>query len=67
MGLFSPSKRAKHKSFSYEPRFYDPKKDEDMRRRLRVKRTSRHRRRDKSSLLYLLLLLGFAAYIYYLL
>jgi len=63
MGLFRPGGR-KNKSFSYEPRYYDPEKDEDLKRRMRAGR-KRHNRRSPMSLLYLLGLLLFALFIYH--
>jgi len=63
MSLFRPSKRKKPNKFGYEPRFYNPDKDEDIKRRMRVKRR-RKRRRSPMSLLYFLGLLLFALYIY---
>lgn len=53
----------KPRKFDYEPRFYDPSKDEDIKRRMRVSRKSR--RRDPTSLLYLIGLLLFTLYIYH--
>lgn len=61
MGLFRPGK--KPRKFDYEPRYYDPSKDEDLKRRMRVKRKS-SRRRNSTSLLYLLGLLLFTLYLY---
>lgn len=63
MGLFIPSRKAKNRRFSYEPRFYDPKKDEDLKRRMRIKSRAR-RRRNPAGLLYFFALLIFAIYIY---
>jgi hypothetical protein len=61
MGLFRPGK--KPRKFDYEPRFYDPSDDEDLKRRMRVKsRTSQ--RRSPTSLLYLAGLLLLTLYIY---
>ena len=62
MAMFMP-KRRQPRRFSYEPRFYNPEKDENLKRRMEVGR--RHnRRRSKSNLITLLFLLAFAAYIY---
>ena len=67
MNLFVP-RRAKHRRFSYEPRYYDPSKEEDLKRRLRIQRRSRAKRRGRfTSLLYFAALLLFAVYIYNLL
>lgn len=52
----------KPRNFDYEPRFYDPSKDEDIKRRMRVSRKSR--RRNPTSILYLIGLLIFTIYIY---
>lgn len=64
MGLFLPGRKVKPRSFSYEPRFYDPKKDESLKRRMQVHRRSR-RRRSPLGLLYFLGLLVFSLYIYF--
>lgn len=63
MGLFIPNRRVKHRRFSYEPRFYDPKKEESIKRRMRVGSRAR-RRRSPLGLLYFAGLLLFAIYIY---
>ena len=55
-------KKKKPRKFDYEPRFYDPSKEEDIKRRMRIGRRSR--RRNPTSLLYLLGLLIFTLYIY---
>lgn len=61
MGIIG-GRRRKPRKFDYEPRFYNPKKDEDIKRRMRIQRRSR--RRNPTSLLYLLGLLLFTLYIY---
>lgn len=61
MGIIG-GRRRKPRKFDYEPRFYDPQKEEDLKRRMRIGRESR--RRNSSSLLYLLGLLIFTLYIY---
>ena len=63
MGLFIPDRKVKPRRFSYEPRHYDPTKDESLKRRMRIKSRSR-RRRSPVGLLYFLALLLFAIYIY---
>ena len=65
MGLFMPGSRAKHRRFSYEPRFYDPKKDEDLRRRMRIKSLSRRKRRNPAGILLFAILLAMAVFIYF--
>lgn len=62
MGLFTPGRRARHRTFSYEPRFYDPKKEEKLRQRMRIQ--SRVRRRNPAGLVYFLLLLGICIWMY---
>ena len=62
MGLFVPSRKAKPRRFSYEPRYYDPTKDESLKRRMRIH--SKARRRSPLGLLYFLVFLFFAIYIY---
>jgi len=62
MGLFTPSRRRKPKRFDYEPRFYNPEKEEDLKRRMRVKRR-KNRQRSPLSILYLIGLLVFALFI----
>lgn len=60
----------KPRRFDYEPRYYKPEEDEElkrrerMRRRMQVQSRARRNRRDKSALFYLLGLLAFAFYVY---
>ena len=63
MGLFIPGKRVRNRKFSYEPRFYDPKKDEKLKRRMRIQAHNR-RRRSPMGLVYFILLFAMAIYIY---
>lgn len=37
--LGTSRRRPKHRRFSYEPRFYDPSKDERLKKRMRIERT----------------------------
>ena len=62
MGLFTPGRRAKHRKFSYEPRFYNPEKEEKLKRRMRIQ--SKVRRKDPAGLIYFLLLAGLAIWMY---
>jgi hypothetical protein len=62
MGLFIPSKKATHRRFSYEPRFYDPEKEEKLKKRIRIK--SKVRRRSPSKSVFLMALVMLAAWIY---
>ena len=63
MGFLFQNRRARPRQFDYEPRFYDPKRDESLKRRMRIQSKAR-RRRSPLGLLYLLALLLFAVYIY---
>ena len=64
MGLFVPSKQASHRRFAYRPRFYDPTKDERIKKRIRIQGRAR-RRRSPAGIIYFLLLLGMALFIYH--
>lgn len=63
MGLFTPSRRSAPRRFAYEPRFYNPEKDDSIKRRMRVQSRAR-RRRDPAGIIYLALLLILALFIY---
>ena len=63
MGLFMQNRRTKPRRFDYEPRYYDPRRDESLKRRMRIQSKVR-RRRSPLELLYLGGLLLFALYIY---
>ena len=63
MGLFTPTKRVKHRRFSYEPRFYDPEKEKKIKERLRIRSRAR-RRKTPYGLIYSIILLSLAVYIY---
>ncbi len=62
MGLFRPHKGATYRRFEYDPRFYDPKKDEEavrhdrLRRRMRIERKRRSRKKSPMFMLILLIL-----------
>ena len=62
MGLFTPGKRAKHRKFSYEPRYYNPEKEERLKRRMRIK--SKVRRGRPAGLVVFLALGMLAIWIY---
>lgn len=63
MSLFTPGRRAKNKRFSYDPRFYNSKKDEKIKRRMRFQAVNK-RRRSPLGLIYFALLFAMAMYIY---
>ncbi len=62
MSLFLPGRRVKHRRFTYEPRFYDPRRDEKLKQRIRIQ--SRARRRSPAGLIYFALLLAMAVFVY---
>lgn len=62
MGLFVPSKRPLPRKFDYEPRFYDPRRDESLRQRMRVARKAR-KRSSPTRALYIGALLALALYL----
>ncbi len=63
MGIFVPRVRVKHKRFDYQPRFHNPEKDKKLKQRIRIRSRAR-RRRSPIGIVYALVLLGFAFYIY---
>lgn len=63
MGLFIPNRKVTPRRFSYEPRHYDPRKDENLKRRIRIQSRAQ-RRRSPIGLIYFIALLLFAIYIY---
>lgn len=65
MSIFLPRARAKHRRFSYEPRYYDPKKDEDLKRRMRIKSLSRRKRRNPYGIIVFGILLMMALFMYF--
>jgi len=65
MGIFVSKRRVKNRRFAYEPRFYDPKKDDDIKRRMRVRSRARRRRNPVGNIFFFASMLFFALYIYY--
>jgi len=63
MGLFLPNRNVRHKKFDYEPRYYDPKKDDKIRQRMRIQRLT-GKRRNASGIIYFLILFAMAVYVY---
>ncbi len=61
--MIGSNRKAKPRQFSYEPRFYDPTRDDRLKHRMRIKSRARHRR-SPLALLYFLALLFFAIFIY---
>jgi hypothetical protein len=64
MGLFVPGRKVNPRRFDYEPRYYNPKKDDNLRKRLRIQTRTRSSRRSPAGIIYFLLLLGMAIYLY---
>ncbi len=64
MGLFMPRSRRPRK-FDYEPRFYDPEKEDKLRRRMHVRRGAASKRRNPTKLLYFAALLFMVMFIIY--
>jgi len=56
-------RKPKPRQFDYTPRYYDPRKDESLKRRMRIQSRVR-RRRSPIALYYLAALLLTALYIY---
>ena len=63
MGLFVPSKKVGNRHFSYEPRFYNPDKEDQLRRRMRIMSKVR-RRRNPLGLVIFSILFNMVLYIY---
>jgi len=63
MSPFLGRRKVRPRSFSYEPRYYDPSRDEGIKRRMRIRSRAR-RRRSPLDLLLFAALLFFAFYIY---
>lgn len=65
MGIFVPGSRARHRRFDYEPRYYNPQKEESLRRRMRIKSLSRRKRRNPTGIILFVILLGLALFVYF--
>ena len=57
-------RKPQHKQFDYQPRYYDPSKDEDARRRRHFK-FERHTRRGSNRPIIVLVLMFIIAYLLY--
>ncbi|WP_456429867.1 hypothetical protein [Rhodocaloribacter sp.] len=65
MGIFIPSnRRTQHRRFSYEPRFYNPEKEQKLKHRMRVKSMSRARRRSPVGIVYFIVMLALIVYVF---
>lgn len=63
MGLFLPGRRVRNKRFDYEPRYYDPRKDEKLKKRMRIQALNR-RRRSPLGIIYFVALCALALFVY---
>jgi hypothetical protein len=66
MSMFSSSRRKQHRRFDYEPRYYNPNRDDGIKRRMRIHSKTR-RRRSPVAIIYFALLLMLVVYVYNLL
>ncbi len=62
MSLLRPRQR-KNRRFDYEPRFYNPERERKLKERIRIKSRAR-RRRSPAGIIYFVILLSFAVYVY---
>jgi len=63
MGLLGPNRGSGHRRYSYEPRYYNPEKEERLKRRMRIESKAR-RRKSPAGLIYFAIILGLAVYVY---
>lgn len=56
-------KKKSHRKFSYKPRYYNPEKEQKLKRRMRIK--SKTHRGKAPSFFWLAALLGVGLYIYF--
>ena len=63
MGIFTTGRRVQPRRFSYEPRYYKPEKDENLKRRMRIHSAARSKRRS-SSMIQLAVILVIVVYLY---
>ena len=63
--MFFPRNHVKNRRFSYEPRYYDRTRDENIRQRLRIQSRSAAKRKRPANVLVILALLVMALYIYF--
>lgn len=62
MPLLTPRSRPRPRRFQYEPRFYDPKRDERIKQRLRFPRKTRRGKQPAFIAVAVLLLVAFWIY-----
>lgn len=62
--MFFQRNRVKNHRFSYEPRYYDPSRDENIKQRMRIQSRSLARRKKPTSFLIILALLVMAVYVF---
>lgn len=61
--MLTPKHRPKARRFHYEPRFYDPSKDERMKQRIRFKSPTRRGKQPAFIAVAVLLLIAFYLYV----
>ena len=63
MGIFIQSRKSRPRRFDYEPRYYNPERDNKVKKRMRIQSRVR-RRRSPAGIIYFALLLAMAVWIY---
>lgn len=63
MGMFVSKRRARPRRFDYEPRYYNPERDQKLKQRMRIQSKVK-RRRSPAGLVYFIALLLMAVVIY---
>jgi hypothetical protein len=64
MAIFARGTRKKPRRFSYDPRYYDPRKEEDLRKRMRIRSLSRRPKRSPQGIIFFVILLVLAVWVY---
>ena len=62
--MFFPRRHRENRRFSYEPRYYNPTHDENIKQRLRIKSSTYSGRQSPKRLLIILALLIMAVYLF---
>lgn len=63
MGLLSFGRRAQPRRFAYQPRYYDPSRDDNLKRRMHIQSAARSKRKSPG-IIRLALILAMALYLY---
>lgn len=64
MSIFARGSRKNPRRFSYDPRYWDPRKDEDLKKRMRIRSLSRRKKRNPQGVIFFIILLALAIYAY---